>query len=142
MYNPSAKAPSSDRKYIFFSRNQLTFPFFFSLFIAFARICCRCGQTYRLNQDGEYIQKEQCIHHWGRTVTQRVAGQIEKTYSCCSSKTNSVGCAIAPCHVHEADESQLLAGYVKTQPLKKPLPANESYGIYALDCEMVFELNF
>lgn len=68
-----------------------------------------------------------------------VAGQIEKAYSCCSSKANTIGCAVAPYHVHDADETQLLSGYVKTQPLRKPLGANESYGIYALDCEMVRE---
>ena len=68
-----------------------------------------------------------------------VAGQIEKTYTCCSSKSNTVGCAVSPYHVHDGDETQLLSSYVKTQPLRKTLPPEESYGIFALDCEMVSE---
>jgi hypothetical protein len=69
-----------------------------------------------------------------------VAGQIEKTYSCCSSKSNAIGCAVSPCHVHDGDETQLLSGYVKTQSPRKPLEPDESYGIFALDCEMVRRL--
>lgn len=68
-----------------------------------------------------------------------VAGQIEKTYTCCSSKSNAVGCAVCPYHVHDGDETQLLSSYVKTQPLRKTLSPEESYGVYALDCEMVSE---
>jgi len=100
------------------------------------------------------LKQEPCIYHWGRILSQRgkiktlffkdknlflklVAGQIEKTYSCCSSKTNAVGCAVSPYHVNDGDETQLLSGYVKTQPLRKPLGPDESYGIFALDCEMV-----
>jgi hypothetical protein len=48
-----------------------------------------------------------------------------------------VGCAVGQYHVHESDNTQLLSGYVKTQPLRKQLGANEGYGIFALDCEMV-----
>jgi hypothetical protein len=66
-----------------------------------------------------------------------VVGQIEKTYSCCSSKTNAVGCAVSQYHVHDGDDTQLLSGYVKTQPARKPLGPDECYGIFALDCEMV-----
>jgi hypothetical protein len=66
-----------------------------------------------------------------------VAGQIEKNYSCCSSKTNTIGCAVSQYHVHDGDDTQLLSGYVKTQPLRKQLNPDESYGIFALDCEMV-----
>lgn len=66
-----------------------------------------------------------------------VAGQLEKKYSCCSSNSDTIGCTAGRCHVHDGDETQLLSGYVKTQPLKKTLPADQSFGIYALDCEMV-----
>ncbi len=117
-------------------------------------MCCRCSKTYKINKDGEYLRQEQCIYHWGRLLSQRgkikiisifkdeiclslVAGQIEKTYSCCSSKSNAIGCAVSPYHVHDGDETQLLSGYVKTQPIRKQLNADESYGIFALDCEMV-----
>ncbi len=120
-------------------------------------MCCRCSKTYKINKDGEYLRQEQCIYHWGRLLSQRgkikiisifkdeiclslVAGQIEKTYSCCSSKSNAIGCAVSPYHVHDGDETQLLSGYVKTQPPRKPLGPDESFGIFALDCEMVRRL--
>ncbi|CAF1078240.1 unnamed protein product [Rotaria sordida] len=105
------------------------------------RICCRCSKTYKIDKNEEYIMQEDCIYHWGRMRTQRIAGQIEKTYSCCSAKTNSVGCAVGKYHVNDGDDTQLLSGYVKTQPLRKQLDANESYGIYALDCEMCYTIN-
>ncbi|CAF0814371.1 unnamed protein product [Rotaria sp. Silwood1] len=105
------------------------------------RLCCRCSKTYRIDKNEEYVKQEDCIYHWGRMRTQRIAGQIEKIYSCCSAKINAVGCAVAKYHVHEGDDTQLLSGYVKTQPLRKQLGANECYGIYALDCEMCYTIN-
>ncbi|CAF1097355.1 unnamed protein product [Adineta steineri] len=105
------------------------------------RTCCRCSKTYRITNEGEYVKREECIYHWGRLRTQRVAGQIEKVYSCCSSKTNSVGCAVSEYHVNESDDTQLLSGYVKTQPIRKQLTADEGYGIFALDCEMCYTIN-
>ncbi|CAF4074874.1 unnamed protein product [Rotaria sp. Silwood2] len=105
------------------------------------RVCCRCSKTYRIDKNGEYIKQEDCIYHWGRMRTQRIAGQIEKTYSCCSAKTNTVGCAVSKYHVNDGDDTQLLSGYVKTQPLRKQLGGNECYGIYALDCEMCYTIN-
>jgi hypothetical protein len=66
-----------------------------------------------------------------------VAGQIEKTYSCCGSNSSGIGCAVSQYHVSNGDDTQLLPGYVKTRPLQKPLGKDESYGIFALDCEMV-----
>jgi RNA exonuclease 1 len=105
-----------------------------------------------VNVDGEYLKQEECIYHWGRIRTQRskikslfflsdylllVAGQIEKKHSCCASTSNAVGCAVSRFHVHDGDDSQLLSGYVKTQSLKKQSAINESYGVFALDCEMV-----
>ncbi|CAF0782777.1 unnamed protein product [Adineta ricciae] len=105
------------------------------------RTCCRCGKLYKITNEGEYVKQDDCIYHWGRLRTQRVAGQIDKTYSCCSSKTNSAGCAVSQYHVHDADDTQLLSGYVKTQPLGRQLAPDESYGIFALDCEMCYTIN-
>lgn len=87
-----------------------------------------------VSQRGKIKKKTFCRYKF---IDKLVAGQIEKTYSCCSGKANTVGCAVSPCHVNDGDETQLLSGYVKTQPLKRPLGSDESYGIYALDCEMV-----
>lgn len=39
--------------------------------------------------------------------------------------------------MHEGDQTKLLSGYVKTQSPRKTLGPDESYGIFALDCEMV-----
>ncbi|CAF5184880.1 unnamed protein product, partial [Rotaria magnacalcarata] len=119
LYNPITKSHSSDPN---------------------TRICCRCSKTYKIDINGEYVKQEDCIYHWGRMRSQRVAGQIEKTYGCCSGKISSGGCAVSKYHVHDSDDTQLLSGYVKTQPLRKPLVNNESYGIYALDCEMCYTM--
>ncbi|UJR36341.1 hypothetical protein I4U23_029068 [Adineta vaga] len=105
------------------------------------RTCCRCSKTYRITNEGGYVKQEECIYHWGRIRTQRVAGQIDKNYSCCSSKTNTVGCVVAQYHVNDSDDTGLLSGYVKTQLLRKQLTSDESYGIFALDCEMCYTIN-
>ncbi|CAF4453720.1 unnamed protein product, partial [Adineta steineri] len=57
------------------------------------------------------------------------------------SKTNSVGCGVSEYHVNESDDTQLLSGYVKTQPIRKQLNTDEGYGIFALDCEMCYTIN-
>ena len=105
------------------------------------RTCCRCSKNYRVDEDGEHVTQEDCIYHWGRIRSQRIARQLEKVYSCCGSRLTGVGCAISKYHVHDGDDTKLLSGFVKTQPVRKPLPANETYGIYALDCEMCYTLN-
>ncbi len=35
------------------------------------RICCRCGKQFRVTPSGQYLQQEECCHHFGRAFKQR-----------------------------------------------------------------------
>lgn len=37
------------------------------------RICCRCGKEFRVTPSGQYLQKEDCSHHFGRAFKRRSA---------------------------------------------------------------------
>ena len=39
--------------------------------IDYVRVCKRCGRNFRLNPDGTYVTKEECIYHWGKAFHSR-----------------------------------------------------------------------
>ncbi|XP_075739853.1 uncharacterized protein LOC119186219 [Rhipicephalus microplus] len=99
--------------------------------------CSRCGATFSLTEDGDYVRPEECVHHWGRLWKKRIAGALESRYSCCEGDGESDGCCVAKGHVHEGPEPSQLTGFVSTLA-KSPPPGGGCPGVYALDCEMCY----
>lgn len=98
-------------------------------------VCCRCGKTFLRRPNGKYITKEQCVHHWGKLWTKKVAGSLESRYSCCAGDVQASGCGVAKYHV--TDEKVVNSnGFMKTM-VKSP-PPDGNPGVFAVDCEMCY----
>ncbi|XP_010576478.1 PREDICTED: RNA exonuclease 1 homolog [Haliaeetus leucocephalus] len=106
-----------------------------TVYDAFKRLCCRCGEVYAVTASGEHRRKEECSYHSGRVLEQKVPGGMEKRYSCCDRAVGSDGCQIAKLHVHDGKKKKL-EGFMKT--LIKSPPVDGNYGVYALDCETCY----
>ncbi|XP_050400601.1 RNA exonuclease 1 homolog [Patella vulgata] len=102
----------------------------------YEKVCCRCGKRFIVYPDCEYGTKEQCSYHWGKAWKRRIAGSIETRYTCCSGELGSNGCAISKAHAYETNKYENTTGYMKTLPTSPPIDGN--YGVYAMDCEMVY----
>ncbi|ESO06160.1 hypothetical protein HELRODRAFT_106036 [Helobdella robusta] len=100
------------------------------------KICCRCGKGFIVLSNGNYLTNENCFYHWGHSYKKRVAGMLDHQYMCCQSDISAKGCEVAECHVHEENKLTDLAGYVETTTCKPR--KNDDYGVFALDCEMVY----
>ncbi|XP_078413204.1 uncharacterized protein LOC144689728 [Cetorhinus maximus] len=98
------------------------------------RVCCRCGKSFSVTLEGNYISKEECGHHWGRIIRRQVPGGWDARYSCCGGSLGSVGCQVAKLHVYIRKEN--LDGFVKT--FLKLLPLDGNPGVYAVNSEMCF----
>ncbi|XP_059498616.1 RNA exonuclease 1 homolog [Stegostoma tigrinum] len=98
------------------------------------QVCCRCGRPFSVTPDGSYISKEECSHHWGRTIKRQVPGGWDARYSCCGGSLGSDGCQLAKLHVYNRKEN--LNGFVKT-PLKL-LPLDGNPGVYAVNSELCY----
>nr|CAD7590204.1 unnamed protein product [Timema genevievae] len=103
----------------------------------FRRICNRCNTVYQVNKHGLATVEEQCIYHPGRAIKMKLKGALESRYWCCKTESGSVGCCTAGCHVTEYYDPNDLRGFVTTFS-KEPPPSDGDYGVYALDCEMVY----
>ncbi|GCC27957.1 hypothetical protein chiPu_0006383 [Chiloscyllium punctatum] len=97
-------------------------------------VCCRCGRRFSVTPDGSYISKEECSHHWGRTIRRQVSGGWDARYSCCGGSLGSVGCQLAKLHVYNQKEN--LNGFVKTS--LKLLPLDGNPGVYAVNSELCY----
>lgn len=42
-----------------------------TVFVAFNKICCRCGAEYKVNANGNCVRKEECSFHWGQLRRQK-----------------------------------------------------------------------
>lgn len=76
LYNSTIKLPTSDRKLFEHILNFYS-TLFFVLFLAMIRTCCRCGKTYRVTPEGDYVNPEECWHHWGRLRPQRGRNRLK-----------------------------------------------------------------
>nr|CAD7397045.1 unnamed protein product [Timema cristinae] len=103
----------------------------------FRRICNRCNTVYQVNKHGLATVEEQCVYHPGRAIKMKLKGALESRYWCCKTESGSVGCCTAGCHVTEYYDPNDLRGFVTTFS-KEPPPSDGDYGVYALDCEMVY----
>ncbi len=102
------------------------------------RNCSRCQKIYTVDEYEMPVRKEVCIYHFGRLWNERFNKSIERKYSCCKNDVGSGGCCSNNSHVFDGyDRPEYRMNYVKTLP-KKPPPQSAYYGIYGLDCEMVF----
>lgn len=102
--------------------------------------CMRCYAKFDITEDGEYVETEQCVYHWGKKEQLFNNGRSVFMYSCCGKESRSEGCSIGEKHVWSGVRDGFngpYTGYVKTQPAQyRPMDGN--YGVYALDCEMSF----
>jgi len=114
------------------------------------RRCARCYRKFFLSKKAklkeysggifEYYWSEDpaCWYHWGKLKLEE--NNYVYQYTCCNGRAGFHGCSAARFHVwvgvDEGDNGPL-AGYVQTQPRKKP-PPDGNYGVYALDCEMCY----
>uniref|UniRef100_A0ACB8ERZ8 Uncharacterized protein n=1 Tax=Sphaerodactylus townsendi TaxID=933632 RepID=A0ACB8ERZ8_9SAUR len=97
------------------------------------RVCCRCGEMYRVSSSGNHVRKEECNYHSGRIL--RHKGGWESRYSCCEGVVGSLGCQVAKLHVHDRRKENI-DGFVKT--FIKPPPLDGNHGVFAVDCEMCY----
>lgn len=129
IYNLPEKKPASDRetprRFLFFffnSRHQMKCYICFitlAVFIAFNKICCRCGAEYKVNANGNCVRKEECSFHFGQLRRQKglmvpvmtkspvvvftistspclvVAGGWETSYRCCAAAVGAPGCQVS-----------------------------------------------
>ncbi|XP_069127759.1 RNA exonuclease 1 homolog [Argopecten irradians] len=102
----------------------------------YEKLCVRCGKMFTVYPNGTYATKEECSYHWGKAWKKRIAGMIDTRYTCCQGDLSSDGCQISKGHVHETNKWEALSGYMKTFPCSPPCDGD--YGVFALDCEMVY----
>uniref|UniRef100_T1JBB2 C3H1-type domain-containing protein n=1 Tax=Strigamia maritima TaxID=126957 RepID=T1JBB2_STRMM len=100
------------------------------------RICCRCGTRFKVTLKGVYLNREECVYHWGRAHKRRVAGTLDNRYNCCQGDLESEGCCVSQLHVSENVQYDNLRGFVTT--MQKSASSGSSYDVYALDCEMSY----
>ncbi|CAC5420096.1 REX1 [Mytilus coruscus] len=100
------------------------------------KICVRCGKKFIVYPTGKYAKQEECIYHWAKAWKRKVNGIFDSRYNCCQGDFNSDGCQVAKSHVHDTNKWENLSGYMKTQPCSPPVDGD--YGVFALDCEMVY----
>ncbi|XP_064625798.1 uncharacterized protein LOC135486691 isoform X2 [Lineus longissimus] len=103
---------------------------------ALEKACTRCGKRFYIDPSGEWQTLDECIYHWGRAFKKRLCGSIESRYNCCDSDLTSRGCQVAKLHVYDSNVREVLSGYMKTLPCSPQY--DEDYGVYALDCEMIY----
>ncbi|GAU89785.1 hypothetical protein RvY_02296 [Ramazzottius varieornatus] len=100
------------------------------------RSCCRCGREFTVDFEGNYAREEECLYHWGKAFSRRIAGEgVTARRNCCSDDSSSRGCCVAKCHV--ADTIPSLSGFVATAGVKPKKPEDRCK-IYAIDCEMIY----
>ncbi|VEN34550.1 unnamed protein product [Callosobruchus maculatus] len=108
----------------------------------FERTCSRCSRIF-YTTDTEYITQERCFYHWGKLHNTTVPGSKklgQLAYNCCQGKSGSKGCTEARLHVWNGVHDGVNGfadDFVRTKQRRSP-PADGSYGVYALDCEMCY----
>jgi len=104
------------------------------------RTCIRCEKIFYTDRNGEYLNMERCIYHWGKLHNRMTNDSWY--WTCCYQDRFSSGCVEWKTHVWTGLVPGIngpFAGYVHTMPSPMFLHDN-NYGIYAMDCEMCFTL--
>lgn len=102
----------------------------------YEKICVRCGNKFIVYPTGKYAKQEECTYHWAKAWKRKVNGLFDSRYNCCGGDFSSEGCQVAKNHVHETNKWENLSGYIKSLPCSPPLDGD--YGVFAMDCEMVY----
>lgn len=77
LYNLPEKKAVVDREFLHVSTVMQTQQEFLCritrviYFLAFTKICCRCGAEYKVNVNGSCVRREECSYHWGRLRRQK-----------------------------------------------------------------------
>ncbi|KAF4025309.1 hypothetical protein G4228_017391 [Cervus hanglu yarkandensis] len=50
--------------------------------LASQKTCCRCGKIYGVTSTGRHSRTEGCHYHFGRVLSHKVLGSLERRYSC------------------------------------------------------------
>ncbi|XP_046552109.1 LOW QUALITY PROTEIN: RNA exonuclease 1 homolog [Haliotis rubra] len=98
--------------------------------------CARCGKRFIVFPNGNYNREEECVYHWGKAWKKRVDRALVSSYNCCGGDLGTEGCQVCKYHVFESNKSESVTGYMKTIPSSPPIDGD--YGVYAMDCEMVY----
>ncbi|XP_046374753.2 RNA exonuclease 1 homolog [Haliotis rufescens] len=98
--------------------------------------CARCGKRFIVFPNGNYNREEECVYHWGKAWKKRVDRALVSSYNCCGGDLGAEGCQVCKYHVFESNKSESVTGYMKTIPSSPPIDGD--YGVYAMDCEMVY----
>ena len=100
------------------------------------RVCCRCQKEFSVDVEGNYARDEECLYHWGKAFSRRVAGEgISAKRTCCSDDSSSRGCCVAKFHVTDTIPS--LSGFAASVDIK-PVKPEDRFRVYAVDCEMIY----
>lgn len=101
--------------------------------------CVRCRCNFYIKNQREYsANQDRCIFHHGKL--RNVWGH-EMVYSCCGGEKQSPGCCQNKHHVWSGIVTGFNGPYefVRTKYRKTP-PASGNFGVYAMDCEMVYTI--
>ena len=107
------------------------------------RKCVRCKKTFQTDAEGFHLELEECRYHWGKL---RRSGERQQVLSCCGvtarERRPAGGCCSASAHVWSGLPQSPgilgpMSGYVKSKH-RKTYPAHGNFGVYGLDCEMVY----
>lgn len=98
--------------------------------------CERCKQPKQVRRMEE---AEECIYHWGRLLTKKVAGEKVRQYTCCSVLSTEDGCVRGPHVFYESDPAHLHRRHAFTHTLPPdPSQRGKLLEVAALDCEMIY----
>lgn len=98
-------------------------------------LCARCGDSFQM-QDGIYIGYNKCHYHYGKVHKHQ--GQLR--HLCCNQPPDSKPCTESTYHVWNGLQMGFngpFSTYKKTKQ-RKTLPKDGNFGIYGVDCEMVY----
>lgn len=100
--------------------------------------CVRCRSSFYIKNENEYSAIHGCVYHHGKLQS---GWGHETIYSCCGGYRTSVGCCQNKYHVWSGVVTGFNGPYefVRTKYRKHP-PAFGNFGVYAMDCEMVYTI--
>jgi len=98
--------------------------------------CERCQEPFQVKRKTE---ADQCIYHFGRPRSNRVNGERQTIYSCCSRSKEDTGCSTGPHIFYEYEPENLHKrhAFSFTNTVSET-SSSTALEIVALDCEMIY----
>lgn len=102
-------------------------------------ICVRCRGVFHILPGKRYTAADECRFHHGKLQYTGTVGQ----YSCCGGVKFSPGCCQNKHHVWSGLKSGVNGPYYDFVVTGTPnsLLSDGNYGVYAMDCEMVYTID-